>query len=219
MSFFVVIPEAGSIWTGWQVYCDARCTALLWFLRLYCYDTSSNFRAKKRTIASSWRMMNDVLCVLIYSCSSNSDQRDEGLSFSIKYSLSIQTKEFLESTKFLEKKKPMFWDITLCSPLKFYRRFEKSCHLHLHGRSISQERNKLATCFSLVSCLVNSSNLEIEATCSSETSADFQLTTWRYIPEHEILHNHRCENLKCDKLLIWHVIWLRVLLNRIKAKR
>jgi hypothetical protein len=27
-------------------------------------------------------------------------------------------------------------------------------------------------------------------------SIDFQLTTWRYIPEDRTLHNHRCENLK-----------------------
>jgi hypothetical protein len=32
--------------------------------------------------------------------------------------------------------------------------------------------------------------------CSSETSVVFQQTTWHYIPEDSILHNHRCENLK-----------------------
>jgi hypothetical protein len=37
---------------------------------------------------------------------------------------------------------------------------------------------------------------EMEATCSSETSVDFQRTTRRYIPEERILHNSRCENLK-----------------------
>jgi hypothetical protein len=31
---------------------------------------------------------------------------------------------------------------------------------------------------------------------SSETSADFQRTTRRCIPEHSTLHKHRCENLK-----------------------
>jgi hypothetical protein len=31
---------------------------------------------------------------------------------------------------------------------------------------------------------------------SSETSADFQRTTWCYFPEDSILHIHRCENLK-----------------------
>jgi hypothetical protein len=32
--------------------------------------------------------------------------------------------------------------------------------------------------------------------CSSETSVDFQLTTQRYIPEDNTLHNHHCKNLK-----------------------
>jgi hypothetical protein len=47
----------------------------------------------------------------------------------------------------------------------------------------------------LVSCLAYSPNLKMEATCSSETSVDFQRTTRHYIPE-ERTHNHRCENLK-----------------------
>jgi hypothetical protein len=36
----------------------------------------------------------------------------------------------------------------------------------------------------------------MEATFSSETSADFQRTVRRYIPEDRTLHNHRCENLR-----------------------
>jgi hypothetical protein len=36
----------------------------------------------------------------------------------------------------------------------------------------------------------------MEALCSSETSADAQRTTRRYIPEDGTLHNKRCENLK-----------------------
>jgi hypothetical protein len=35
--------------------------------------------------------------------------------------------------------------------------------------------------FTLVSCLAYSSTLKMEATCPSETSVDFQRTTWRYI--------------------------------------
>jgi hypothetical protein len=50
--------------------------------------------------------------------------------------------------------------------------------------------------FTLVFCLAYSSTLKMEATCSSETSVDFQRTTRRYIPEDKTLHNHRCENLK-----------------------
>jgi hypothetical protein len=38
----------------------------------------------------------------------------------------------------------------------------------------------------------------MEATCSSETSVDFQRTTRRYIPEDGTRLNHRCENLKSD---------------------
>jgi hypothetical protein len=36
----------------------------------------------------------------------------------------------------------------------------------------------------------------MEAICSSETSADTQRATRRYIPEDSTLHNHRCGNLK-----------------------
>jgi hypothetical protein len=41
-----------------------------------------------------------------------------------------------------------------------------------------------------------SSTLEMEAICSSETSVETQRTTRRHIPEDDILHKHRCENLK-----------------------
>jgi hypothetical protein len=41
----------------------------------------------------------------------------------------------------------------------------------------------------------------MEATCSSETSVDFQRTTRRYIPEDSPLHNHRFENLKSYKFI------------------
>jgi hypothetical protein len=36
--------------------------------------------------------------------------------------------------------------------------------------------------------LAYSSTLKMEATCSSETSADFHQTTWRYIPEEKSVH-------------------------------
>jgi hypothetical protein len=38
--------------------------------------------------------------------------------------------------------------------------------------------------------------LKMEETCSSETSVDFQQTTWHDIPEDRSLHNHRCESFK-----------------------
>jgi hypothetical protein len=37
------------------------------------------------------------------------------------------------------------------------------------------------------SCMAYSSTLKMEATCSSETSADFRQTTRRYIPEDRTL--------------------------------
>jgi hypothetical protein len=37
--------------------------------------------------------------------------------------------------------------------------------------------------------------LKMEVICSSETSGDFQLTTWRYILEDSDVHNHPCEHL------------------------
>jgi hypothetical protein len=73
------------------------------------------------------------------------------------------------------------WDITPCSPLKANRSF---------GGTL------LVTCFMLVSWWAYSSTLNMEATCSSETTFDFQRTTKRYIIEDRTLHNHCCENLK-----------------------
>jgi hypothetical protein len=41
----------------------------------------------------------------------------------------------------------------------------------------------LQSAFTLVSCSVCSPTVKMEATCSSETSFDFQMTTWHYILE------------------------------------
>jgi hypothetical protein len=38
-------------------------------------------------------------------------------------------------------------------------------------------------CLVIVSCVGYSSALKMEATCSPETLASFQQTTWHYIPE------------------------------------
>jgi hypothetical protein len=84
----------------------------------------------------------------------------------------------------------IFWDITPCSLLKENRRFGGTCP-HLQGRFSR----------SLVSCLAYSSTLKIEATCSSETSGATQRITGRHIPEHDTLHNHRCENLKSYEIM------------------
>jgi hypothetical protein len=48
----------------------------------------------------------------------------------------------------------------------------------------------------LISCLVYSSTLKIEASCSLETSFKFQRTLSHFIPECRSLHKHRCEYLK-----------------------
>jgi hypothetical protein len=44
--------------------------------------------------------------------------------------------------------------------------------------------------------LAYSLTLKMEATCSSETSVDFQRTTGHYIPKDRTLHNPCCEKLK-----------------------
>jgi hypothetical protein len=48
-------------------------------------------------------------------------------------------------------------------------------------------RALLPTCCMLVPCLAYSSKVKMDATCSSETSDDFQQTTQRYIPEDRAL--------------------------------
>jgi hypothetical protein len=64
-----------------------------------------------------------------------------------------------------------------------------------HVASIFWVEAELANFFLLVSCLAYSSTLKMYATCSFEALVDFHRTTWRYIPDNEILHNHPCENL------------------------
>jgi hypothetical protein len=76
----------------------------------------------------------------------------------------------------------IFWDIKSCSPFNVNWRFGETYRLYFQGRKISQARN-IFNCFTLDSSLAYSSDLKMEATCSSETSVDFQRTTRRYIPE------------------------------------
>jgi hypothetical protein len=42
----------------------------------------------------------------------------------------------------------------------------------------------------IASCLTYSPTLEIEATCSFETSIEFQRNMWQYTPEDRRLHKH-----------------------------
>jgi hypothetical protein len=84
-------------------------------------------------------------------------------------------------------------DTTPRGPLKFNRRFRGTCRLPL----------LLATCFLLVSCLAYFSALNMEATCSSETSVGSQRTTC-----------FRTELCLCRKLKqgqlnsLWHSIYV-----------
>jgi hypothetical protein len=63
------------------------------------------------------------------------------------------------------------------------------------SKKLAWSRQQVA-CLTLVSCLAYSSVLKMEVTCSTETSVDFQRTTWCNNPEDTIPHNHRCKNLK-----------------------
>jgi hypothetical protein len=59
----------------------------------------------------------------------------------------------------------------------------------MRDSSHSKELEKLGfvVCFMLVSYLVHFSTLKMESTQSSETSVDFQRTTWLYIPKNRTL--------------------------------
>jgi hypothetical protein len=83
----------------------------------------------------------------------------------------------------------IFWDITSCSPLSVSRRFGGTHRLHLQGRrnkfSEKSASNHLLAFWFLAELI--SSTLKMEAMCSSETSADTQRPTRRYIPEDNTL--------------------------------
>jgi hypothetical protein len=99
---------------------------------------------------------------------------------------------FLQFTTILIFKTSIFWDITMCGRMKV--NWQPTCRLHIRVWQICKTRNwhdLRAACFMPVSWLTYSSTLKTEATCSSETSGDFQWTT-----RHATLHNHRCENCK-----------------------
>jgi hypothetical protein len=84
----------------------------------------------------------------------------------------------------------IFWDITPCSQFKVSRSFGRTYRLHVQGRRISRATNVKAgdkQSRLLATCSAYSSTLKMEAICSSETSADFQRTTRRYIPEDSTL--------------------------------
>jgi hypothetical protein len=82
-----------------------------------------------------------------------------------------------------EIKTSIFWDIMPCSPLKVNQSWKVSQAL-------------FAACSMLLSCLAYPSALKMAMICSSEMSAAFQRTTWRYIPEDIFLNYHRYMNLR-----------------------
>jgi hypothetical protein len=55
----------------------------------------------------------------------------------------------------------------------------------------------------MVSSLAYSSTLKMEATCSSETSVEFQRNTRHYTPEDRTPLKHLCENLKSYNGFLW----------------
>jgi hypothetical protein len=59
----------------------------------------------------------------------------------------------------------------------------------------------LPPAFTLASC---SSTLKMETICSSETSVDFQQTTWRYIPEDSTLHLHLANYFNYNDIITAH---------------
>jgi hypothetical protein len=81
----------------------------------------------------------------------------------------------------------IFWDTTPCSMLKVNRRFRGTSRLHFQGRRISQVRSQSQAASKQSFYSAYSWTLKMVATCSSETSVDFQRTTRRYIPEAEHL--------------------------------
>jgi hypothetical protein len=80
-------------------------------------------------------------------------------------------------------KSPVFWNITPCSLLKVNRRFGGIYRLH---RQVPRIKPSKKPAWNQVPG--KASTLNTEATCSSETSVDFQRTTRRYIQDDRTLH-------------------------------
>jgi hypothetical protein len=88
------------------------------------------------------------------------------------------------------------WDVAQCSSC-VNRCFGRTYRLHLQGRKI-HERGSSVSRWLQTSLARGFFNLKMEAICSSETSVH-TITTRRHIPENDILHIHRRENLKSYK--------------------
>jgi hypothetical protein len=79
-------------------------------------------------------------------------------------------------------KSSIFWDVTPCSLLEVNRRFGGTCRLRLQCRRISQAKSQRGSRWQA------EPTLKKKATCSSETSVDFQWTTRSYLSGGIILH-------------------------------
>jgi hypothetical protein len=55
----------------------------------------------------------------------------------------------------------------------------------------------------MVACLAYSSTLKMEEVCSPETPVNFYQTTHHHTAEDSILHSHRRETTKSNKVTIW----------------
>jgi hypothetical protein len=108
-------------------------------------------------------------------------------------------------------KSSVFWDITPCSPLKINRLLGGTRSLHLQSWRISQVRNQREAGSK------QKSWKKMEAKRSSETSVDFQHTTWHYVPEDRSLHwliivqwrcTWVCKELACNRPDVWKSVCL-----------
>jgi hypothetical protein len=86
-------------------------------------------------------------------------------------------------------KKAVFWDVAPCRSC-VNRRFGGTYRLHLQGRCLTS-----LTDASRADFLIFPSTLKMETIRSSNT-LDYTRSTRRHIPEDDILHSHRLENLK-----------------------
>jgi hypothetical protein len=112
----------------------------------------------------------------------------------LKYKRLYLTESILRKTTHIMKSS-IFWDMTLCSPLKVNWCFRGTHRFHLQGQRIfwaryqHESRLCLAPASSLASCSAYSSTLKMEVICFCKTLVDFQRTTKRFIPKdsHDVL--------------------------------
>jgi hypothetical protein len=88
-------------------------------------------------------------------------------------------------------KSSVYWDTTLCCPLKVNRRFRENPPLP----------SPLLATITLISYLAYST-LKMEMIYSSETPIEFQRIAGRYIPKDRTLRDKECHLLRC------YAVWL-----------